>query len=373
MVVDSSALPEQVVRDVLASAFDSAGQRCSALRILCVQEEIADELMTMLRDAVGQLRVGDTRQLSADVGPVISAQARQTINSHIDRMREAGLPIMQLPVDDAADRGTFVAPAIIDIHSIDQLGREVFGPVLHVLRYRRNNLREVMRQIRETGYGLTFGVHSRIDETIAEVIAVAEVGNVYVNRNVIGAIVGVQPFGGRGLSGTGPKAGGPLYLGRLVTGANSQAQALGSSNDLCGPVGERNVYSVHPRGKILMMPSTLNGLKAQLEAVQSTGNTPVLPDTAQSIAEGLSPEIFARIEWVADWHVQPPFAHVLIEDTGHSITPILQAVAAKEGPIPIVQLGAVDRPYRTDWMLEEMSVSIDTTAAGGNASLMALA
>ena len=372
MVVDSSALPEQVVRDVIASAFDSAGQRCSALRVLCVQQDIADDVLEMLRGALAELRVGSTGELRVDVGPVISKEAQATINTHVEAMRAAGHRVEQLELDPATENGTFVAPTIIEIDDIGQLGREVFGPVLHVLRYRRRNLREVMRQIGETGYGLTFGLHSRIDETIAEVTSMAEVGNVYVNRNVIGAIVGVQPFGGRGLSGTGPKAGGPLYLGRLVKQAASQAPALGQAVELPGPVGERNIYSVHPRGRVLLMPATLQGLESQLDAIDATANTAVLPTSARDLATGLDPDIFPRIEWVADWTAEPPFAQVLIEDTGEDITPLLDAIAAKDGPIPIVQLGSEVRPYRKDWLLEEVSVSIDTTAAGGNASLMAL-
>ena len=372
MVVDSSALPEQVVRDVIASAFDSAGQRCSALRVLCVQQDIADDVLEMLRGALAELRVGSTGELRVDVGPVISKEAQATINTHVEAMRAAGHRVEQLELDPATENGTFVAPTIIEIDDIGQLGREVFGPVLHVLRYRRRNLREVMRQIGETGYGLTFGLHSRIDETIAEVTSMAEVGNVYVNRNVIGAIVGVQPFGGRGLSGTGPKAGGPLYLGRLVKQAASQAPALGQAVELPGPVGERNIYSVHPRGRVLLMPATLQGLESQLDAIDATANTAVLPTSARDLATGLDPDIFPRIEWVADWTAEPPFAQVLIEDRGQDITPLLDAIAAKDGPIPIVQLGSEVRPYRKDWLLEEVSVSIDTTAAGGNASLMAL-
>ncbi|QIG55487.1 bifunctional proline dehydrogenase/L-glutamate gamma-semialdehyde dehydrogenase PutA [Altererythrobacter sp. BO-6] len=379
MVVDSSALPEQVVRDVIASAFDSAGQRCSALRILCVQQDIADELMEMLRGALKELRVGSTDRLSVDVGPVITAEAQGTINAHIARMRVAGQRVEQLELDAGAARGTFVAPTIIEIDDIGQLSREVFGPVLHVLRYRRRDLAEVLRQIRATGYGLTFGVHSRIDETIAEIIGQVEVGNIYVNRNVIGAIVGVQPFGGKGLSGTGPKAGGPLYLSRLVKRAEPSAAVLrdeagtpmlGHMTGLPGPVGERNLYSVHPRGRVLLLPTSEQGLQAQLQAVAATGNSAVLPEAARALYEGLGPAV--AVEWVTDWITEPPYAHVLIEEGGQDICTVLQAIAAKDGPIPIVQLGGDARPYRTDWMFEELAVSVDTTAAGGNASLMAV-
>lgn len=370
MVVDSSALPEQVVRDVIASAFDSAGQRCSALRILCLQEEVADEMLEMLRGALAELRVGATDRLSVDVGPVITAEARDNILSHIEAMREKGHRVEQVDLAGETEHGTFVPPTIIEIDDIDQLEREVFGPVLHVMRYERRDLPEVMRQIAATGYGLTFGVHSRIDETVNAVVARAEVGNIYVNRNVIGAIVGVQPFGGSGLSGTGPKAGGPLYLGRLNKGAGYHAPELFQAQELPGPVGERNLYAVHPRGRVLLLPTTSEGLEEQLEAVRATGNTAVAPESARDLAIGLAEE---EVEWVDDWLAEMPFDHVLIEDSGTDITPILTAIAERDGPIPIVQLGSPVRPYCTDWMLEEVSTSIDTTAAGGNASLMAVA
>lgn len=374
MIVDSSALPEQVVRDVIASAFDSAGQRCSALRILCVQEDIADDLLEMLRGALAELRVGSTDRLRVDVGPVISAEAQSTINAHIETMRAAGHRIEQLALGDETQHGTFVAPTMIEISDIGDLGREVFGPVLHVLRYKRRDLFRVIEQINATGYGLTFGVHSRIDETIAKVIEAAKVGNVYVNRNVIGAIVGVQPFGGRGLSGTGPKAGGPRYLGRLVKQYPADTSVgMDDTAALPGPVGERNLYSVEPRGRILLLACTSEGLYAQLEAVAATGNHAVIPEDARALMEGVVCDPMPAVEWIADWKAKPDFAHVLIERGGHSVTSILQTIAAVDGPIPIVQLGSAEEPYRTDWMLEEVSVSIDTTAAGGNASLMAVA
>lgn len=374
MVVDSSALPEQVVRDVIASAFDSAGQRCSALRILCVQEDIADELLAMLRGALAELRVGSTTRLSVDVGPVISRDAKTTIDAHVERMRAAGHAVEQLRLSEATQTGTFVAPTIIEISDIAQLGREIFGPVLHVLRYQRRDLPAVLRQINATGYGLTFGLHSRIDETIGAVTEAVEVGNVYVNRNVIGAIVGVQPFGGRGLSGTGPKAGGPLYLGRMVKQFGNEAPCLPKARlTLPGPVGELNQYTVHPRGRVLLIPATAQGLYAQLAAVKETGNIPVVPDALRSLAHELGKEATSVIEWIADWQRDAAIAHVLIENVDEPITHLLEAIAAKDGPIPIVQSGGANHCYRTDWMVEEKAISTDTTAAGGNASLMAVA
>ncbi|MBC7444608.1 MAG: trifunctional transcriptional regulator/proline dehydrogenase/L-glutamate gamma-semialdehyde dehydrogenase [Polaromonas sp.] len=229
LVADSSALAEQLVADVLASAFDSAGQRCSALRLLCIQEDGADRVINMVKQAMGQWVMGNTDRMHTDVGPVIDEAARLQIEQHIAAMQAAGQPVTRMARDESAGQGHFVVPALIEIDSISRLTREVFGPVLHVLRYRRAQLGEVLDAINATGYGLTFGVHSRIDETIALVTHKVQAGNIYVNRNVIGAVVGVQPFGGMGLSGTGPKAGGPLYLYRLLQASQAQGnQALAS-------------------------------------------------------------------------------------------------------------------------------------------------
>jgi RHH-type proline utilization regulon transcriptional repressor/proline dehydrogenase/delta 1-pyrroline-5-carboxylate dehydrogenase len=212
MIADSSALPEQVVLDALASAFNSAGQRCSALRVLCLQQEIAPRVLELLHGAMEELAVGDPAHLATDIGPVIDAQAREALREHVERVRAAGCAVWQLPLCDACDRGTFFAPTLIEIPSLSVLGREVFGPILHVVRYAADALDATIDAVNATGYGLTFGIHSRIDSQVQRIQRRCRVGNVYVNRNMIGAVVGVQPFGGRGLSGTGPKAGGPGYL-----------------------------------------------------------------------------------------------------------------------------------------------------------------
>ena len=227
MVVDSSALAEQAVTDIVASAFDSAGQRCSALRLLCVQDDVAERIVEMLKGAVHQLQLGDPRELATDVGPVIDAEARDAVERHVQAMQGKGRRVWRLQSDAAAtERGHFVAPTVIELTSVADLGREVFGPVLHVLRYRREHFATMLEQINGTGYGLTQGVHTRIDETVAQVVGAARAGNIYVNRNIVGAVVGVQPFGGEGLSGTGPKAGGPLYLLRLLAERPVQAARL---------------------------------------------------------------------------------------------------------------------------------------------------
>ncbi|HYZ25265.1 MAG TPA: bifunctional proline dehydrogenase/L-glutamate gamma-semialdehyde dehydrogenase PutA, partial [Rhodopila sp.] len=216
MIVDSSALAEQVVASVLASAFDSAGQRCSALRMLCVQADVAESILAMLRGAMQELRVGNPADLATDVGPVITAAARDAILDHVRLMQGRGFRVESVKLPQETRPGTFVAPTLIEIGQAADLRREVFGPVLHVLRYERDRLDVLIREINASGYALTCGLQTRIDETVARVTKHAAAGNIYINRDIIGAKVGVQPFGGSGLSGTGPKAGGPLYLRRLV-------------------------------------------------------------------------------------------------------------------------------------------------------------
>ena len=217
LIADSSALPEQLVKDAMASAFDSAGQRCSAARVLFVQADIADKVLHMLSGAMDELVVGDPALLSTDVGPVIDEDARAILAAHAERMdREARL-IKAVALPEAAAHGCFFAPRAYELSSLSQLTREVFGPVLHVIRYEASELDAVLAAINATGYGLTLGIHSRIDSTIDKISRTVKVGNCYVNRNQIGAVVGVQPFGGEGLSGTGPKAGGPHYLLRFAS------------------------------------------------------------------------------------------------------------------------------------------------------------
>ena len=217
MIVDSSALPEQAVRDVLASAFDSAGQRCSAARLLFVQEDVADRVITMLKGAMAELKLGDPMDYATDIGPVIDEDARQVLDAHKARMTAEAKTILDMELPPDCAMGTFVSPAAYEISSVSSLKREVFGPVLHVVRFSGDRLADVCTALNGTGFGLTLGVHTRIERTAAEIRRRMRVGNIYVNRNQIGAVVGAQPFGGEGLSGTGPKAGGPHYLHRFAT------------------------------------------------------------------------------------------------------------------------------------------------------------
>jgi RHH-type proline utilization regulon transcriptional repressor/proline dehydrogenase/delta 1-pyrroline-5-carboxylate dehydrogenase len=215
MIVDATALPEQVTDDVISSAFRSAGQRCSALRLLCVQGDVADRVVAMIAGAAAELAVGDPRDPATDVGPVIDAEAKGNLEAHLSAMRMA--PFAKIAfAGKAPAAGTFVAPHIIELDGAQRLEREVFGPILHVVRWKADSLDATIDAIAATGYGLTLGIHSRIDETVSHIIDRLAVGNVYVNRNIIGAVVGTQPFGGSGLSGTGPKAGGPDYLRRFA-------------------------------------------------------------------------------------------------------------------------------------------------------------
>ncbi|MCA8887597.1 MAG: L-glutamate gamma-semialdehyde dehydrogenase, partial [Parvularculaceae bacterium] len=230
MIVDSTALLEQAVLDVVASAFQSAGQRCSACRVVCVQEDIADRFNEMLAGAMAELAVGNPARLNVDVGPVIDEEAHANIADYLSLMKKTATIIAEAPPVAGDVNGAFIRPVAIEVASLGDVKREVFGPVLHVTRFSADRLSELVRQINALGFGLTMGVHTRIDETMHDIVAHARIGNTYVNRNQIGAVVGVQPFGGEGLSGTGPKAGGPHYLKALQKPPRvANAAALGVS------------------------------------------------------------------------------------------------------------------------------------------------
>jgi RHH-type proline utilization regulon transcriptional repressor/proline dehydrogenase/delta 1-pyrroline-5-carboxylate dehydrogenase len=213
MIVDATALPEQVADDVVTSAFRSAGQRCSALRLLFVQDDVAERMIEVIAGTARELKVGDPADPATHIGPVIDLEAKQRLEAHIARMKQEA----RVHFAGIAPEGNYVAPHIFELSRAEDLSEEIFGPILHVVRYRADHLEGVLASIERTGYGLTLGIHSRIDDTIDAVVERLSVGNIYVNRNMIGAVVGVQPFGGHGLSGTGPKAGGPHYLARFAT------------------------------------------------------------------------------------------------------------------------------------------------------------
>ena len=403
MIVDSSSLPEQVVGDAISSAFDSAGQRCSALRVLFLQEDIADKTIKMLKGAMKELRVGSPDRLVTDIGPVIDKEAQQNLLSHIEKVRAHAKASFSLEVPDA-DAGTFVPPTVLEIGSLSELTKEVFGPVMHVIRYKRSELPKVIEQINGSGFGLTLGVHSRIDETIDYITSSAHVGNIYVNRNIVGAVVGVQPFGGEGKSGTGPKAGGPLYLKRLqraavtlerherlavpaidslAAWAKAQGKArlaahiesyarttpVGSLIALPGPTGERNTLAYVPRGNIACFASHAEVLLNQVAAALSTGNRALVVEG--SVPADLPAEVKAAIQTVAATDLaKADFQIALVESSlGAKLRPEL---AARDGAI-ISVIDTTEEGEIPLWRLvAERALCVNTTAAGGNASLMTL-
>lgn len=432
MVVDSSALPEQVVTDVIISAFDSAGQRCSALRLLCVQEEAAPRLLALLKGAMDELRTGDPASLSTDVGPVIDEEARARIAAHVTRLQAAGAPVHTAPLSpEVARGGTFVAPILIEVTSVAEVGEEVFGPVLHVLRYRRDALEKLIEDLNATGYGLTFGVHSRVPSTIEKLVRRIEAGNIYVNRNIVGAVVGVQPFGGRGLSGTGPKAGGPLAVRRLLAQAppasfssgssksvssetiSSEAEStqaassfeasrrvfrlwlewlaktdpeaareaenwgrhglLGVSLELPSPVGESNVYRLESRGRVVALADTGAGLKRMIGYALSCGNEVAIIAPDEALA-GLSelPDGLAGRFYLVEKREDLAGVSVILAEKAEGGATRLQKELLADPTQPLPQLFVADpATLRPEMLLEERVVSTNTAAAGGNAKLMA--
>ena len=423
MIVDSSALTEQVVMDVVASAFDSAGQRCSALRVLCVQDDVADRVLTMLKGAMAEYSLGNPERLNTDIGPVIDAEAKAGIETHIAKLREKGRKVTQLARVNGEEikRGTFVVPTLIELDSFDEMKREIFGPVLHVVRYARTDLGKLLQQINDSGYGLTLGVHTRIDETIAQVVSTAKVGNLYVNRNMVGAVVGVQPFGGEGLSGTGPKAGGPLYLYRLLSTRPQEAvanylqqaevQALPvpseldkvrtafaewaskqepgiaalfeqyrtlsqsySSHTLTGPTGERNSYSLLPRERVLNLADERSDLLAQLAATLAVGSQAIWLDSQRALHAELPKEVQKHIQLVADWNsIDVELDAILHHGDSDQLRAVSEQAAQRKGAIVGVHglnKGETDIPLER--LLIEHALSVNTAAAGGNASLMTI-
>ncbi|MBI1452517.1 MULTISPECIES: trifunctional transcriptional regulator/proline dehydrogenase/L-glutamate gamma-semialdehyde dehydrogenase [Acinetobacter] len=419
MIVDSSALTEQVVLDIVNSAYDSAGQRCSALRVLCVQEDNAETVITMLKGAMKQLQVGRPYLLSTDIGPVIDREAKEMIDQHITQMRSKGHKVHQIMRNhDSEDlqQGTFVLPTLIELPNLNDLKREVFGPVLHVITYKYGELDQLLQQINDKGYGLTMGLHTRIDETIQTVIRHAEVGNLYINRNIVGAVVGVQPFGGEGLSGTGPKAGGPIYMYRLMQHCSHKqlatpyavgpAQSLpnhqdlyeafkqwaektfpqfklhipaafgvGQSYELQGPTGESNQYVLLPRHRVLSIAAQEQDQIQQLLALFKVGCQPtVLPENTFVLKylSRMPKPVADRIAVVADLK-NGQFDAVLFHGTKSELLSLQQHIANRDGAIiGITRLepGQYDIPLER--FVIERAISINTAAAGGNASLMTM-
>ncbi|WP_027238053.1 bifunctional proline dehydrogenase/L-glutamate gamma-semialdehyde dehydrogenase PutA [Leisingera caerulea] len=365
MIVDSTALPEQTVQSVIESAFQSAGQRCSALRCLYLQDDIADTVLKMLKGAMDCLRLDDPWHLSTDSGPVIDEGARAGILAHIDQARTEGRVMKELM---APQGGTFVAPTMIEVPGISALEDEIFGPVLHVARFKSHQLDQVISDINATGYGLTFGLHTRIDDRVQHVCDRVHAGNIYVNRNQIGAIVGSQPFGGEGLSGTGPKAGGPFYLNRFCAPDRQQVSAEwdtetaalpGASGvpaqpvttTLPGPTGESNRLTVSARPPLLCMGPGPEAAAEQAKQVISLGGTAIEAHGLLGLNQLETIDGISGVLWWGD------------EAAGRDIE---QCLAKRDGPIIPLIPGKPDLAR----VLAERHVCVDTTASGGNAQLL---
>ena len=401
MVVDSTALPEQAVRDIVASAFQSAGQRCSALRILYIQREVEERILEMLFGAMDALRVGDPWDLATDIGPVIDQDARDRIEAHCAEAEQEGRLLKRLA---APEDGIFVPPTVLRVQGIEALEEEVFGPVLHVATFGADEIDVVVDAVNRAGYGLTFGLHTRIDDRVQHIVDRVRAGNIYVNRNQIGAVVGSQPFGGEGLSGTGPKAGGPHYVRRLTTGAAPAggrpsgavineallATAVADAGralaarahrgnggrfaplDLPGPTGESNRLSFAPRGVVLCLGPGADAVRRQVAAAREAQNAVV------AVADGAGADLTA--------HATDPCVVVLDGQVGPNALAILAGIAAvacaadrdvlaamraalarRPGPIlPLIAEASAPERY-----VLERHLCVDTTAAGGNASLLA--
>ncbi|MTI16324.1 bifunctional proline dehydrogenase/L-glutamate gamma-semialdehyde dehydrogenase PutA [Rhodobacteraceae bacterium RKSG542] len=421
MIVDSTALPEQAVKDIVASSFQSAGQRCSALRMLYVQEDVFEPFLEMLQGAMDELELGDPRALSVDVGPVIDEASRNKIMAHCQQWADKGRLVKQL---EAPETGFFVPPTLIHLNGIEELEEEIFGPVLHIAPYKAKNIDRVIDAINAKGFGLTFGLHTRIDQRVQHIVDRVDAGNLYVNRNQIGAIVGSQPFGGEGLSGTGPKAGGPNYVARLLkpqlvacsdptsveaVGSTSLQQSINALNNskwqqnkerftklseafpnhakqievieaegsrlMPGPTGESNRLFSAPRGVILCLGPTPEALEEQAIMALAAGNAVVLIAPHASVLaaklDALGTPVTAFDASLSATSLSKLDSFTAIA-SGHDIKTMKgfrKALAEREGAlIPIIC--EVCQPER--YMLER-HLCVDTTAAGGNASLLAQA
>ncbi len=418
MIVDSTALPEQVIRDVLASSFQSAGQRCSALRVLYVQKDIAEHLLEMLYGAMDELTVGNPWLISTDVGPVIDKLAQDKIMAHINKFKEQGRCLKTYEVPTT---GTFVPPTVIKLDSINEMEEEIFGPVLHVCTFDASELDQVIADINGRGYGLTFGLHTRMDSRIDYVTERVHVGNCYVNRNQIGAIVGSQPFGGEGLSGTGPKAGGPLYVRRFknIAGENraeslqgdavSEAalqdavnaalklavsdaakatdmveQQLGAlsahvksgllaTREMPGPTGELNRLSFHARGLVLCAGPDLDSATQQAAVALAQGNrvvvvAPGVKALADQLASAGLPIV--GLDGAVDASVLAGLTGIdgIASNAARDVLTAYREVLAKRDGVLLPLLTEAHLPER---FVHERHLCVDTTAAGGNASLIA--
>lgn len=474
MVVDSTALPEQVVDDVISSGFQSAGQRCSALRVLFIQEDIADQVVDMIKGALTELHVGNPAKLSTDVGPVIDQKALDALNEHADYMKSHGTLVYQCPISEevAGNDHYFFAPRLYEIDDISVLKNEVFGPCVHVVRFKGEEIESVIDKINSTGFGLTMGIHTRIEHRAVELAKLSRAGNIYINRNMIGAVVGVQPFGGRGLSGTGPKAGGPNYLTRLVkekatpietktktlaehaaafngdsaakheatqimtkaewaekewrltdlntriscirqllakiahveivddladdlnrTLAASRAQLINIEKhmkkpiELPGPTGESNIIYLENRGIVICYADqnvSFHFWVLSIVTALATGNTVVtvvsdlfyeeaIAFRDKFVATGAGKGVLqvAKLSHLDTMLAHPTLAGVVVDSHCETKHYMSDKLAQRQGAIlPVISSEYFDNLIQR--LLTEKTISIDTTASGGNTSLMTL-
>jgi len=368
MIVDSTALPQQAIGDIITSAFQSAGQRCSALRLLYVQDDIADNFLAMLTEAMEELSLSVPWSLASDIGPVINQTAFDDFSEYVAEAKKDGKLIHQMA---APKEGHFIGPALIKANDRKDVIREIFGPILHVARFSPEDIPSIISDLNAADYSLTFGLHTRIDGRVEDITQSLRVGNIYVNRNQIGAIVGSQPFGGNGLSGTGPKAGGPSYLPRFyknssanlpdekpsalsLAEAQKMIDAVPRSTNIArealtcpGPTGESNVLSLYAKGRIICCGPDA---KTQAELIKAQGCTPVM-------MSGLNPR---HLEHLAE------FDGVIHWGSREQQSKARQALARREGPIlPLICSEAVEFAC-----FDERHVCIDMTASGGNAELL---
>lgn len=429
MIIDSSALTEQVVNDSIISAFDSAGQRCSAMRILCIQEEIAEKTITMLKRAMKEYSLGNPIKLNTDIGPVINKKSQYNIEQYINLMRKKGKKIYQNNKNnDKIDNGSFIQPTIIEIQSLKELKCEIFGPVLHILKYKQKNTKKLIKKINKLGYGLTFGIHTRIDYMSNYISKKVVSGNVYINRNMIGAVVGVQPFGGSRLSGTGPKAGGPLYIYKLLNNyekininkkifqsnnfykiknwkksinkfkeyeklcewANLQknenlkkiiSQAEKSSEKkisfkINGPTGEFNQYYLIPHKKILCLARTKFDILIQLVFSLKAGCKIFWPNypIQKKIKSSFPKSIKNIISIIPNWEKEKFQFDLIIHHGNKSESKkIHEIISKKNGPIiPIYTFKSGDQNLYIENFLQERVISVNTSATGGDTNLIKL-
>ncbi|MDQ1237498.1 MAG: trifunctional transcriptional regulator/proline dehydrogenase dehydrogenase/L-glutamate gamma-semialdehyde [Wigglesworthia glossinidia] len=424
MIVDSSALTEQVIGDIIISAFDSAGQRCSALRLLCIQDEVADRTLHMLKGAINTYSIGNPDRLGVDIGPVIDKYAKIKIDQHILNMRKNNHLVWQSEANKNYEYnlGNFVFPTLIELNHVHQIQEEIFGPVLHVVRYKYENINTIIQEINSTGYGLTLGIHSRIEEKIEKIKNSVKVGNIYINRNIVGAVVGVQPFGGEKLSGTGPKAGGPLYLYRLFSDRKDESllslknlnkinkdstyqnqlrssaidliewismnypqlekycnkfikqSPSGTQYNLVGPTGEENNYILLPRNRVLCLSDNELDLVVQLSVVIILGGKVILSHTpiSQKVFSILPKSIMQNVVLVPNWKRENiNFDLVFFHGNPENLKDILKILSERPGPVITVHsYSESERKIFLERFLIEKTISTNTTAAGGNTTLL---